>query len=216
MKQKGLAPIIIVLLIAAAIGGFLIYSGKINLNQTTTQVAQPSPTPGASGVPTGDAETANWKTYTNSEYKFSFKYPENWNNIIPSEGIDSLYSVQLSDGTRRGPNVGHIFLVVWFKPQDSSYNIDELLKKQTGAVEKGVKSIKTFQEKLTIDGYPAVMVISETTPGYPTEPSYSFSTYIKGPINMVISGQAERGKEDFIKNSLIDYRNILSTFKFTN
>lgn len=47
-KQKGLAPIIIVLIISAAISGYLVYSGKINLNQTTTQVSQPSPTPSTS------------------------------------------------------------------------------------------------------------------------------------------------------------------------
>lgn len=74
-KQKGLAPILIVLLIAAVIGGYLLYSGKINLNQTT----QPSPTTNVSPAPTGDAETANWKTYTNTKYKYSFKYPSHYN-----------------------------------------------------------------------------------------------------------------------------------------
>lgn len=42
MKQKGLAPIIIVVLIALGIGGYLIYQnqGKI----TSQSVVQPSPT----------------------------------------------------------------------------------------------------------------------------------------------------------------------------
>lgn len=51
-NQKGLAPILIVLILAAIVGGYLVYSGKINLNKTsptssqntaTEQVAQPSP-----------------------------------------------------------------------------------------------------------------------------------------------------------------------------
>ncbi|MDP3974264.1 MAG: hypothetical protein Q8P92_05535 [Candidatus Daviesbacteria bacterium] len=76
MKQKGLAPILIVLLIAAAIGGYLIYAGKINLNKPTPQqTIQPSTTSDASPAPTGAVETANWKTYTNKEYRIQFKYP---------------------------------------------------------------------------------------------------------------------------------------------
>lgn len=70
-KQKGLSTIVIVLLIATAIGGYLVYSGKINLpqkqiDQQTTETSK------------GD-ETANWRTYINNEYGFSFKYPAEWN-----------------------------------------------------------------------------------------------------------------------------------------
>ena len=63
MKQKGLAPIVIVLLIAAAVGGYLVYSGKINFPQKQIQTTEVD-------------ETANWKTYTNNKYKYSFRYPE--------------------------------------------------------------------------------------------------------------------------------------------
>lgn len=40
MRQQGLAPILIVLLIVAAIGGYLIYSGKINLPQKQVNCTQ--------------------------------------------------------------------------------------------------------------------------------------------------------------------------------
>ena len=42
------------------------------------QTTKPSLTPGASREPNGSAETANWKTYTNSNLGFSFKYPLTW------------------------------------------------------------------------------------------------------------------------------------------
>ncbi len=66
MKQRGLAPILIILLIAAAIGGYLVYSGKINTSKK--QVVQ---------TPKVD-DTANWKTYTNNIYGYTLKYPSEW------------------------------------------------------------------------------------------------------------------------------------------
>lgn len=97
MQQKGLAPIIIILLITAAIGGYLIYSGysgKINLPQKSpatvacTEEAKVCPdgtSVGRSGPkcefapcpsPKTD-DTANWKTYTNNKHQLSIKYPNN-------------------------------------------------------------------------------------------------------------------------------------------
>lgn len=105
MKQKGLAPILIILLIAAATFGYLIYSGKINLNQTTTQVSQPSPTPD---------ETANWKTYTgetlyttDGSSLFTIKYPAEWllegNILYPFGKKDLAYKIVLGAGGHGGP-----------------------------------------------------------------------------------------------------------------
>lgn len=89
MKEKGLAPIVIILLIAAAIGGYLVYSGKINLNQGEVRctkeakicpdgssVGRTGPNCEFAACPTTPDETANWKTYTNGY--FSIKYPDGW------------------------------------------------------------------------------------------------------------------------------------------
>ena len=81
MNQKGLTPLLIVLLIAAAIGGYLLYSGKINLNNTSStpvQTTQPSPATDASPAPTGAGETANWKTYSDLINPYTVKYPPDW------------------------------------------------------------------------------------------------------------------------------------------
>ncbi len=64
MNQKG-NVLLIVLLIVAAIGGYLLYSGKITLPQKTSQQA------------TSVNETTNWKTHTNTIVGYSFKYPDN-------------------------------------------------------------------------------------------------------------------------------------------
>lgn len=84
IMQKGFTPILIVLLIAAAIGGYLIYSGKFNLNQTT-QVTQPSPAD----------ETVNWKTYTSPQAGYSFKYPDDLRESTSDyEGIGGTVKVE--------------------------------------------------------------------------------------------------------------------------
>lgn len=75
-KQKGLAPILIVLLITAVVGGYLIYQKQFK-PVTVPQVAvKPSPTPVSTAIATSSAEAANWKTYTN--YGISFEYPASW------------------------------------------------------------------------------------------------------------------------------------------
>ena len=79
MNQKGQA-LLIVLLIAAAIGGYFFYSGKINLNKTSStpvKITQPSPSD----------ETANWKTYNGAN--FSFQYPSTLKEISHCRGQDS-------------------------------------------------------------------------------------------------------------------------------
>lgn len=65
--QKGLAPIVIILLIALAVGGFLIYQkqSKISISSSTTNIASPALTD----------ETINWNTYTNTKFNYSVKYP---------------------------------------------------------------------------------------------------------------------------------------------
>ncbi|MDO8569964.1 MAG: PsbP-related protein [Candidatus Daviesbacteria bacterium] len=71
-KQKGLAPLLLIILIAVviAVGGYLIYQ-KQNKPIVTPQ-------PVASSVATSSAETANWKTYTNYQLGISFSYPADW------------------------------------------------------------------------------------------------------------------------------------------
>lgn len=81
VKQSGLAPILIVILIALAVGGYFVYTNYSNLsrvisrdNQTkSTQSGQTTQTP----TPTSDS-VVDWKTYTNIELAYSIKYPSSW------------------------------------------------------------------------------------------------------------------------------------------
>jgi hypothetical protein len=65
--QKGFAPILIVVLIALVVGGGAYYLGTKKSSL---------PTFSSSKIPsTIFDETANWKTYTNTKFGYSLKYP---------------------------------------------------------------------------------------------------------------------------------------------
>ncbi len=100
MKQKGFAPILIVLLIALAVGGYLLYQKQTRPDVVSQPVVQPSSNPVISPVASDSAETtnsdligANWKTYTNTntKYGFSVKYPESWYFISAEENYGADY-----------------------------------------------------------------------------------------------------------------------------
>lgn len=105
MIQKGLAPILIVILIAAAVGGYLVYSGKINLNQGKPTPAYRPPDAVTMSKSQND-DTANWKTYvgtgTDGVSKFSVKYPSGWllegRILYPFGKNDLAYKVVLGAG----------------------------------------------------------------------------------------------------------------------
>lgn len=91
-NQKGLVPLLIIIILAALVGGYLVYQNQTKptsqpVPQTTPSPSDASPATGAggtSGAPNGDAETTNWKVYTNTEYKYSFRYPPEWNVYEPA------------------------------------------------------------------------------------------------------------------------------------
>lgn len=72
-ESKGFAPILIVVMIAALVGGYLLYQNQTK--PTPLPTTQLTSTPTSSPESTNSAETTNWKTYTNKDNYFSFKYP---------------------------------------------------------------------------------------------------------------------------------------------
>lgn len=79
--QKGFANIVMVLAIVILVGvaGYFVFVNK------SEPVAQQTPTPTQTQKPTLPTPTptpnptANWKTYTNTEYGLELKYPPTWN-----------------------------------------------------------------------------------------------------------------------------------------
>src|SRR3990172_1083647 len=68
-SRKYIIMAVIAFIILGAAAGFLIWKN------TKKAATQPTPTPTPESTPTPDP-TANWKTYTNADWRIIFKYPE--------------------------------------------------------------------------------------------------------------------------------------------
>lgn len=85
--RGGLSTILLIVIILAVgiIGASIGYYYGANSATTTTSLitatrtTAPKVTTTAVGATTTAVDTANWKTYTNTDYGFSFKYPGDWN-----------------------------------------------------------------------------------------------------------------------------------------
>jgi len=105
--QKGFSPILIVLIIAAAVGGYFVYmslrgsNGSVAISPTISSIPAPTTKPestnsAASPAPNDAGETKDWKTYTNIN-GYTFKYPENQIKLItPSEYVKESELNQVS------------------------------------------------------------------------------------------------------------------------
>lgn len=96
--SKGFAPIYILIslaVMATAVGVYLIQKTTVAPPKTVQPVvvSQPTPTP----KPRVD-EIANWKTYTNQKYGFSFKYPFVFNEDDKLKFAEKTYLLTLSNG----------------------------------------------------------------------------------------------------------------------
>ncbi|MBI3443561.1 hypothetical protein HY008_02735 [Candidatus Woesebacteria bacterium] len=80
-RQKGFAPVIILLavLVIAGLGGAYYFATHVNKSTQPQPTIQPSPTLASKAdvnrEPSGSGETVNWKTYTDSNLNYSFQYP---------------------------------------------------------------------------------------------------------------------------------------------
>lgn len=113
MRQKGFVQIIVIVLLLVFVGGVAYYFGvkKGNIEpvptQSTTSDKIDTPISTTSTTKPTTNPTVNWKTYTNSQNKFSFKYPASWDTyplgesnqvstlmVAPQEKVDKVKQMQ--------------------------------------------------------------------------------------------------------------------------
>lgn len=83
----------------------LLRSGFFESYQTKL-IPTPVPTKVIQATPTTSSETANWKTYTNTKYGYSFKYPDSWflNSEEPNIEIATVPVSQYLHGVGSPPH----------------------------------------------------------------------------------------------------------------
>lgn len=138
MKQKGFAPIIIlltVLVLFGIVGGMVYFKGKTNqLKSTEPQI---SPAPSTSQT----KQISNWKTFQGQS--FSFQYPDSWKFDPPTSTDHQLITTRHTNKTAGGdytPGMGWLYFEL---TTDSPENI---INRAAGVDKK---------EQTVINGYPA-------------------------------------------------------------
>lgn len=158
VKQKGLAPLVIIILIALAVGGVLLYQKQFK----PTPVLQSSPNPVATPASIGTGETANpdligvnWKTYTSGWW--SIKYPP---NFVSTNG---RYGSYIADVDVRGESpIGNNHILIeefgfQLMPEDKNLSFDQLVDEMipgTAGMKPGEKILK--KTKTSISGKEAI------------------------------------------------------------
>lgn len=222
-SQKGLAPIVIVLLIAAALGGYLIYQ---NQSKSVTTPAEQTETSKVD-------EAGDWETFTNKKYGYSFKYPDGMSPYsdvwVPAEEsplietiifhkmtpeyqgpeyVQRLFSVEAHD-----PKVhykGSPFLKTISLPLlQFAQEIWDINKNEEGPTERRrIKKVGHLTET-TLDNHRAfkfslTATYGDARGGYVLDEEYTYFLTEKGGIKYIIR---------FPSQGQI-FKTMLSTFKF--
>lgn len=196
-------PLIILLIVFVLFAIF--YAGMyFKLNSMITNIITPpklTPTSVAQiPTPTPDP-TTNWKTYTNTKYSLSFKYPSTWffkdaAGIAPGTYLASIAFFKNGTtphiSTGRGDNGNEVLYLYISNPTFNNKTITE-------TKEQFIQEIRTLnQSAITVDGHPA---------GYDSNYK-SYSIWYNDTIQIYISPWNDGVEAEKNINA------ILSTFKF--
>lgn len=214
MKQKGLAPIVIIVFIVVfTVGGYLIY--KLPRTVITPQTLQATPPTGSAASPasTDAGETTNWKTYTNDQLGITFKYPANGNIQNATDKASAVYLINDSSEP---------YYLLSLEVRDNQQNltprqvIDEELTKLRNSNSPGSNSLAD-KRQATIKNYQNGEIDGLYMRGGSDGDSVTDS------IEIVVGHRQNiykfmmhdgNGSVDEFQKQLMDQ--ILSTFRFTN
>lgn len=214
-----MAGVILVCFVVFGFGGYFL--GKQSLesqnyvNDRQNQVSLPSPSL------TSDP-TANWKTYTNTKYSFSLKYPQSW-EIAPNPNEapvmvnvlqeDLKFEVIFLDKTIEsscGPYVCYPSVQIMTPLLDNSkirLSLENWLQKYIVSKNPEMKIDPNVDfKKLTVDTYPAIKFDKLDHSVFISKDNYIY--FVSFSVTNMPYGKPDYDKTVFDQ--------ILSTFKFTN
>jgi len=184
---------------------------------------QPTPTPGLVATPTPDL-TADWKTYTNTKYGYSIKYPLTYKEDLTlldlsrdnSLWLQNIFFYTTSPLPGGGPEPW-ISVIVWRKDTDS---LEKWLENHSTRESFDSKKIPFVQitlyfgvsdkEEVEIAGSSGFKFTSQTMNGPVGRAVVGKNQYVY-EISLWTNNNLKKDPE-ISKN----YQNMLSTFKFTS
>ncbi len=227
MNQKGLAPILIVLLIPVVLGGFLIYQKQQSNSKLSTQPEQKLQSPSQTQQTRPPLEssseyisnqpkleqTIDWRVYKNELYGFEIKYPKDWKIMdrknLSEEKLELIYYPPER-------NVEAIFTIL--KPIKTAENTKSYVIRIHEDYRKALERIgnrgdyKLTEEDINGIVFQRVFSCSEACPTsfYVKKGDYLFEFYL-ALIPQTHNPNWERDSEPKLEQILI---NMAHTFKF--
>lgn len=154
-SQKFVFGILLSIAIVALIYGFLSFGRSILTSKKPVSDIIPSPTPSPQTSPSASptpVNTTGWKTYTNTKYFFTFKYPDGF-EVVRTPDYDSNNSVQDLAGISID---GHLQFVANYDVSLGCLNIAECAEialKGSGKTKDEVYEVKRLLGDVMITGY---------------------------------------------------------------
>lgn len=226
MKQTGLAPILIVLIIAViGLGGFLLYSSM--------QKAPPKKGDYATITPykSPAASQDDWKTFTNTTYSYNIKYPLEVTVQSGSQQTEAEKASAIEIVTNLGKPAYQIATIQIVKPEIE--RDPKVFLGQSPIPKMSDLTLKDFTEKLwtinkdSIEQYPGKTVSSLDETNINGYKGYAFTVAVE--YDHPSGGGETLGEERFsyiekdgeiyifrapTNNKILN--EVISTFKFTN
>ena len=204
-NQKGSATIILLVVLVVVLVMVLVYFAF--LKKPGEVVISPTPT----ATITPKDETANWKTYTNTQYGFSFKYPGNvfaydvvdyTNGQIPDiAGFGYTKPGQYELGTVPAEKMGSARILVWT-------NVSQDLKSWVKIHEPNIKNWTDTK----VGGVAALVNYSKATTASEGSPMTSKAYYLKIG-NEIIEIMGFSVTNQYSDSWVVNFDKIVATFK---
>lgn len=179
----------LVVLVIVAVTSFLF--GRASVRSLSVDQISPTPT---TAIPTPDP-TADWKTYTNSKYQYSFKYPNDW--LLFTEGESEV----LTNPITKGEGLGDKIEIEFGKILDIRLNVLTLDEWYEQYRRQRPAELVVSHEKTTVGGNEAIKATHD----------YGFTAYYIQHESSVFHIDVV-GDKNSRKYFVVDQ--ILSTFRF--
>lgn len=191
---RGIWAITIILAVAIIIAGvvwYLVYSDTTNITGVNTPKISTSASPSISPTTSPDDETADWQTYINNTYDFSFKYPSDWTKKGPTDvGDDTI--VYIFSNNEYPPTAEPTKFYFFVNKVDS------------------LPSVTKTQD--TINGYK--VYITKDEPSRSGAIKYYFTQDDKSYIGLAFTPYDESSPIEGQDKEYPIFQKVLSTFKF--